>query len=90
MLKVDVKESCQQFTVSFNNSNQTLKVTPDVGQTVIERNIYQGPYSATVSKEDVVLLTKNLFMKENVTVRLQIPYQEIPNAAGGITVKIGG
>ena len=87
--KAEFKETSQLFQVKFSDTNQSFKVMPEIGQTVIERNIYQGPYEVNV-KGSVVLPTKQMYMKENVTVKTQTSYEEIPNSAGGITVKIGG
>lgn len=50
---------------------------------------YEGDYKVTpLLNYDFELKTKNKVLKDNVTVK-RIPYQEIPNSAGGMTVYIG-
>lgn len=49
---------------------------------------YKGDYEVTPKTTEIVLPTKNKSMKEDVTV-FQIPYREVTNPQGGLTVTIG-
>ena len=52
--------------------------------------LYDGPYQATPSpEEDIVLETEGKRMTQQVTL-LKIPYAEVNNPAGGKTITIGG
>lgn len=50
---------------------------------------YKGEYSVTPSQNEQTLLTANKRMSKNVTVK-EIPYAEVSNVSGGLTVTIGG
>ena len=49
---------------------------------------YDGPYEATPSGENQVFQMTDRTTRENFTVK-PIPYEEISNAAGGLTAVIG-
>lgn len=49
---------------------------------------YEGDYSVTPKVSEIVLPTKNKSMTDDVTV-FQIPYHEVENPSGGLTVTIG-
>lgn len=49
---------------------------------------YEGEYTVTPRKREIVLPTKNKSMMDDVTV-FQIPYSEVSNPQGGITATIG-
>lgn len=50
---------------------------------------YEGEYEVTPKWENIVLETKQKSMKDDVTVT-EIPYLEVENPQGGVTVVIGG
>lgn len=50
---------------------------------------YEGEYELTPIWEDVTLETKQKSMSDNVTMQA-IPYAEVDNPSGGVTVIIGG
>lgn len=50
---------------------------------------YEGEYELTPVWEDVTLETKQKSMSDNVTMQA-IPYAEVDNPSGGVTVIIGG
>lgn len=50
---------------------------------------YEGEYELTPIWEDVTLETKQKSMSDNVTIQA-IPYAEVDNPSGGVTVIIGG
>ena len=50
---------------------------------------YEGEYELTPIWEDVTLETKQKSMSNNVTMQA-IPYAEVDNPSGGVTVIIGG
>lgn len=50
---------------------------------------YEGEYEVTPKWEDIVLETKQKSMRDDVTVT-EIPYLEVENPQGGVTVVIGG
>ena len=50
---------------------------------------YEGEYVITPIWEDVTLETKQKSMSDNVTIQA-IPYAEVDNPSGGVTVIIGG
>lgn len=50
---------------------------------------YDGEYSVVPGMEEQVLETEDKHLSENIIVA-PIPYEEIPNAAGGYTIVIGG
>lgn len=50
---------------------------------------YDGEYSVVPGMEEQVLETEDKHLSENISVA-PIPYEEIPNAAGGYTIVIGG
>lgn len=50
---------------------------------------YEGEYELTPVWEDVTLQTKQKSMSDNVTMQA-IPYAEVDNPSGGVTVIIGG
>ena len=55
---------------------------------VIELPEYEGEYTITPSIEEQTMETKNKTMSEDVTI-LAIPYAEVTNNTGGMTVTIG-
>lgn len=50
---------------------------------------YEGEYEVTPKWEDITLETKQRSMRDDVTVT-EIPYLEVENPQGGVTVVIGG
>lgn len=48
---------------------------------------YRGPYEVIPTVDGMTLQTKNLRMDDNVTIH-EIPYYEVSNPTGGITVYI--
>lgn len=50
---------------------------------------YEGEYEITPKWENITLNTKQKSMKDNVKVT-EIPYLEVENPQGGVTVVIGG
>ena len=50
---------------------------------------YEGEYELTPVWENVTLETKQKSMQEDVTMQA-IPYAEVDNLSGGVTVIIGG
>ena len=50
---------------------------------------YEGEYEVTPKWEDIVINTKQKSMRDDVTVT-EIPYLEVENPQGGVTVVIGG
>ena len=81
-----------RLNVKFNVINEVFKVdfeSTTIGP-VVPVDPYEGPY-VVIPKldEQIVLLTKDKSMSDNVTVR-EIPWEEVSNPQGGITVTIGG
>lgn len=78
-----------KFRVRFNIENECFRVK--FGEiTRHAMDPYGGPYIAVPKlDEQIVLLTKDKSMSDNVTVR-EIPWEEVSNPQGGITVTIGG
>lgn len=50
---------------------------------------YDGPYTVVPSFSEQKLSTKNKQMNDDVLV-LEIPYSEVTNTSGGLTINIGG
>ncbi len=66
----------------------TLSGTLQIGSDARPR--YKGPYEVvSACGEDTVLDVSGKVCTENITV-LEIPYAEVTNPAGGITMTIGG
>ena len=49
---------------------------------------YVGTYEITPSVDEKILATENKILKQNITVN-KIPYAEVTNNTGGMTVTIG-
>ena len=82
------KSTGATFTAAFLVGSEAIKT--DFGEVIeVDRSVeyYDGPYEVTPAAEDQKLLTKNLHMRDDVTVE-EIPYTETSNEYG-ITVYIG-
>ena len=92
----DVERQTKEITITENG---TIEVVPDslgllekvtvttdvIGGDVAE---YQGSYEVTPSSKEQTLSTARKVMREDVKIK-EIPYVEVSNASGGITVTIG-
>lgn len=89
---VTFQESTQRITPEFNITGQTVPVEFGNFQTVTSApdvDLYTGEYEVTPKADDVqTLRTAQKYLSQDVHVH-KIPYYEIDNAAGGITVYIG-
>lgn len=55
----------------------------------VDADPYDGEYTITPRRENIVLSTNNKYMTDNVTI-LEIPYVAVSNPSGGKTYTIGG
>lgn len=78
---VQFKESTQKIPVQFKNLQQ-LSTNVDV-------EYYNGSYKVVPKVTAQELETKERFLTANIQI-LEIPYYDVTNNAGGITVTIGG
>ena len=60
-----------------------------VGKSPVTVPNYEGEYEITPDQSEHVMQTKGKLMHDDMTVH-EIPYQEVSNNSGGITVTIGG
>ena len=60
-----------------------------VGKSPVTVPNYEGEYEITPDQSEHVMQTKGKLMHDDMTVH-KIPYQEVSNNSGGITVTIGG
>lgn len=77
------------FITLFINPRKSLKMEVEKAVLVgVSGELYQGSYEVIPTIDGNTLKTKGKYMNEDVIVR-PIPYSEIPNKAGGVTVIIG-
>ena len=92
----EVERQTKEITITENG---TIEVVPDslgllekvtVTTDVIGGDVpeYQGSYEVTPSSKEQTLSTAKKVMREDVKIK-EIPYVEVSNASGGITVTIG-
>lgn len=73
---------------------RSRNVNADLGRLcpIIHRDIdvpeYEGDYEVTPTFEDIVLLTQDKRMTDNLTVK-EIPVHTVSNLSGGYTITIG-
>lgn len=92
----EIERQTKEITITENG---TIEVVPDslgllekvtVTTDVIGGDVpeYQGSYEVTPSSKEQTLSTAKKVMREDVKIK-EIPYVEVSNASGGITVTIG-
>lgn len=94
-MNINAKGSLQGVVISKQRLDGKIAGTSEVvgsvtvgGTIKIEPDHYEGNYQVTPSIEAQVLDTNQKFMDDDVTVR-KIPFYEVTNTTGGITIIIG-
>jgi hypothetical protein len=77
---VQFKSLDQKIPLVFKNLHQVTEA-PDV-------EVYEGSYQATPQVESQIMETAQKFLTDNVTIKA-IPFFDVTNTAGGITIYIG-
>ena len=78
---VQFKESTQKIPVQFKNL-QPITARPEV-------DYYEGSYEVVPKITAQKLETKDKYLTANVEIK-EIPFANVTNNAGGVTVSIGG
>ena len=60
-----------------------------IGKSPLTVPNYEGEYEIRPDQEEHVMPTKGRLMHKDMTIH-EIPYQEVSNNSGGVTVTIGG
>lgn len=90
-INVKFQEQNSRLPVKFTEESGTFNVNFENFQTVtnnFDAPIYEGEYKVTPAVFEKTLNTANKYLKEDVTI-LKIPYAEVSNTMGGLTVTIG-
>lgn len=86
--KIEIKGEHQSTIEIKSEPEQIIGVTNDA-TIIVGSELYDGEYEVTPKSSEQVLNTKKKIMYDDVTVGA-IPYYEVSNDYGGITVNIGG
>lgn len=100
--KLNFRESSQTFKLNFRESNQSFKLIFDETcqklnfefsdlQVVYVADVetYDGDYTIIPTFDEQRMSTENKLMIDDMTI-LSIPYSEVSNPEGGLTINIGG
>ena len=87
---LDVDLSVESYDLDMDAGDEyDVELGSVIKVTTITGDMYAGPYTVTPTLEAQTLATRNLTMRDDVTVH-EIPYAEVSNPAGGTTATIGG
>lgn len=79
----------QTLNVTFNAQNATITTSSQIVKEYVGAPDYDGAYDVIpMAWEGQTLPTAMKLLRENVTVQ-EIPYYEVSNQSGGVTVNIG-
>ena len=90
-IKVGFGHSQQEVATKFSEEGKSIAANLGEIQVVTKLvgEIYDGEYVVVPKAEDQKLLTAYKTMQQDVTIEA-IPYSEVENNSGGITINIGG
>lgn len=77
-----------QYNCCVAVENDIVEVHSNIKLEMPEVNSYVGPYEITPSNEEQILSTKNMNMRNDVTV-YGVPFHMTPGLNGGYTLSIG-
>lgn len=77
-----------EFALGFRDADCEVTLGFSEKIQAIKGPFYDGEYEVTPSTEEQILKTANKSLNEDIKVK-NIPYFEVSNNAGGITVTIG-
>lgn len=69
--------------------SNALELNCEISKSPITIPSYEGEYEITPDQQEHLLSTKKRFMTKDMVIH-EIPYFEVSNNSGGITVTIGG
>lgn len=90
-LTIAFKQNDEKLSINFKKIDERLSINFGEVYNVSDGanvSIYDGDYTVTPSANEQILETAQKKMDKNVTI-IAIPYSEVTNNSGGLTVSIG-